>query len=207
MAIPAALGLIVLREPIVQLLFERGSFDHPATLLTAAALLGFSIGIPAQAVNLLATRAYYALHDARTPVVMGMISIVIDIGLSFPLRSWFGHAGLALANSLAAVANGMLLLWYLRRSLPEFRLRPYLIDLVKILIAATLMGVLVAGAAKIAAGYLNTGHSLGLLLQVGLAIAAGVAIFVSGILILRVSEVRFLLEMILKKTGLAKNRT
>ncbi len=113
--IPATIGLIALREPILSLLFERGAFDAETTRLTAQALLAYALGLAAFSTIKVAAPAYYALKDTRTPVRIAMISMganmVLNIILMFPLK----HAGLALATTLSACLNAGLLLHGLRK--------------------------------------------------------------------------------------------
>ena len=104
---PATFALILLRVPVIQLLFERGAFDHQATLATANAFLYFCIGLWPMAVNMVLTRAFYAYGDVKTPLYMGFLSIIVNVILCLALYRLlpFGGAGLAFANSVAAVSN------------------------------------------------------------------------------------------------------
>jgi putative peptidoglycan lipid II flippase len=118
LTLPAAVGLVILREPIIRLLFERGKFDAISTGLTAAALGFFALGLVGHAVVEIAVRAFYALKDTRTPVSIGILSMAISIGLSllfmrlFERLGWPAHGGLALANSIAVMLEmGLLLVW------------------------------------------------------------------------------------------------
>jgi len=115
--IPAMVGLIILREPIVALLFQRGEFDAEATRLTAQALLYYSIGLWAfSAVKIVAT-SFFAMQDTRTPVKMAGISIIANIILGVVLMKPLAHGGLALATSLASILNLGLLVRALRAKL------------------------------------------------------------------------------------------
>lgn len=114
-AVPTALGLAFFRTSLIRLLFERGAFDVRATSLTAAALFAYAPGLVGWAVSLVVPRAFYAGGDFLTPVVTGMVSVGLNLILSIFLLPLFGHAGLALANSLAALTNAALLLVFLPR--------------------------------------------------------------------------------------------
>ena len=89
--IPSMVGLIVLREPIVALLFKRGAFDTETTRLTAYALLYYAIGLWAFSGVRIVVSAFYALQDTRTPVRMAVISVVAKIILSVILMQWLAH--------------------------------------------------------------------------------------------------------------------
>jgi putative peptidoglycan lipid II flippase len=133
LTLPAAAGLLILRQPIVRLLFERGEFTAESTALTAWALGFFSLGLVGHAVVEIITRAFYALQDTKTPVAAGIMAMLLNIGLSlglmrgFAALRWPPHAGLALANSIAVTLEMAVLLWLLRPKmggLAEPRLAP-----------------------------------------------------------------------------------
>ncbi|HEY7869393.1 MAG TPA: murein biosynthesis integral membrane protein MurJ [Methylomirabilota bacterium] len=116
-AVPATVGLLLLGGPIVQLLFQRGEFSAADAALTAQALAGYAVGLPAFSATRIAAQTFYALGDTRTPVIVGFVAVAVNVVLAlllmFPLR----HTGLALASSLSAYVNVILLGWLLRRRL------------------------------------------------------------------------------------------
>jgi putative peptidoglycan lipid II flippase len=103
--IPAALGLMVLREPIIRVLFQHGQFVAASTRLTARALLYYAIGLPALATVKLVVPAFYSTRDTKTPVIVASISLVINIVLNILfLQVFFSrvqNGGPALATALA----------------------------------------------------------------------------------------------------------
>ena len=103
--IPAMVGLILLREPIVALLFQRGEFDAQATQLTAYALLYYALGLWAFSGTRIVVATFFALQDTQTPVKAAVVSILANIVLGFILMGPLGHGGLALATSLASILN------------------------------------------------------------------------------------------------------
>ncbi|MBE7473573.1 MAG: murein biosynthesis integral membrane protein MurJ [Anaerolineae bacterium] len=120
LTLPAAAGLLVLSEPLVRLLLERGKFDPAATTATAWALSFFALGLTGHAVVEIATRAFYALKNTKTPVAVGVAAMAVNIGLSWLLLrlfagwGWPPHGGLALANSIAVTLEMIALLALLR---------------------------------------------------------------------------------------------
>jgi putative peptidoglycan lipid II flippase len=120
LTLPASAGLIILREPIVRLLLERGAFDANSTVATAWALGFFSLGLVGHAVVEITTRAFYALKNTKTPVTVAVVTMFINIGLSVGLMNlfawldWLPHGGLALANSIAVTLEMVALLVLLR---------------------------------------------------------------------------------------------
>jgi putative peptidoglycan lipid II flippase len=118
--VPATVGVILLRVPIVHVLFERGRFSADDTLFTASALAYYSIGLlPYAAVNVQAT-AFYAHRDTRTPVKVGAFTFFLHLGLNFVLRGPMAHDGIALSTSLSAFADSLLLAWLLHRRVGDY---------------------------------------------------------------------------------------
>jgi putative peptidoglycan lipid II flippase len=117
LTVPASAGLIVLGEPIVRALLERGEFGAASTALTVAALRFYALGLLGQATVEIVTRAFYALQDTRTPVVVAALAMAANLLFALLLRPGLGHRGLALALSLASLLEAGLLLWLVRRRL------------------------------------------------------------------------------------------
>jgi putative peptidoglycan lipid II flippase len=123
LALPATVGLFLLRQPIVALFFQYGSFDARSTQLVAWALGFFTLGLVGHSVVEIVSRAFYALHDTRTPVLIGALAMALNIGLSFTLSPLFTrlgflpHGALALANTAATSLEMVALLWVMRRQL------------------------------------------------------------------------------------------
>jgi putative peptidoglycan lipid II flippase len=123
LTLPASVGLIILRQPIVAMLLERGAFDAASTRMTATALGFFSIGLVAHALVEFTARDFYALKNTKTPVGIGVFAMALNIVLSIWLMpffaewGWSPHGGLALANSLAVTVEMVILLVLLRRPL------------------------------------------------------------------------------------------
>jgi len=116
-SVPAAIGLFVLREPIVRVLYERGEFGPVETAGTAAALGFYAVGLVGWASAKIGVQAFYALGDTRTPVKVAIGSMGLNSVLALALAVPLAHAGLALATSCAAMANALALAWLLRRRL------------------------------------------------------------------------------------------
>jgi putative peptidoglycan lipid II flippase len=120
LALPATAGLLLLRVPIIRALFQGGEFTAESTASVAWALAFFAVGLAGHAGLEIVVRAFYALHDTRTPVAVGSaamaLNVVLSIALSrlFAALGWMPHGGLALANSLATFIETGWLLWLLR---------------------------------------------------------------------------------------------
>lgn len=114
---PASLGLILLRQPLVALLFQRGLFDEGSTEATSWALLFYSVGLFAHAMLEIVTRGFYALRDTKTPVAWSLLAMLLNVALGLTLMGPLGHGGLALGLSLATSAEAVVLFIILRRRL------------------------------------------------------------------------------------------
>lgn len=115
LTVPAALALIVIPEPIIQVLFERGAFDRAASEATALALMAYAIGLPAYVGIRVFTPGYFAREDTATPVRIAALAMLVNVGLNFALMGPLGHLGIALASSFSAWLNIALLIFVLAR--------------------------------------------------------------------------------------------
>ncbi len=146
LTIPAALALMAIPLPVVQVLFERGAFHFADTQATAAALAAFAAGLPAFVLIKVFSPAFFAREDTKTPMIFAAVSVGLNIALAIALFFWIRHVGIALATTVASWVNALLLgrtlsargYWLLdeptRRNLP------------RILVAALLMGALLLAA-------------------------------------------------------------
>ena len=117
LCIPSAVGLAVLGRPIVALIFEHGRFTSFDTVQTANALAAYSIGLAGYAAVKVLSPAFYALNDARTPMVISLGSIAVNYIMNSILVGPFGHVGLAFSTSTVALVNALLLAIFMRRRL------------------------------------------------------------------------------------------
>jgi len=191
--IPASVGMMVLREPIIKLLYGRGAFDQAAVEMTALALLYFAVGFPAQAANQVLTRTFYAMEDVSTPVCLGLVSVALNGVLSLWLVGRMGYSGLALANSVATVVNMVVLLVVLHGRLPGLDLLGLTLGVLKIGVAALAAGTAMAAVA----GWAGTAPGFGsLLLRLTIAAGVGGVTFLAGASLLRVPELRQFLGLV-----------
>jgi putative peptidoglycan lipid II flippase len=139
--IPATMGLIFLRYPIVQVLYERGRFTHEYTIYTGDALLFYSLGLYAYSLVKIVTPTFYALGDTKTPVKYAALVIAIKIAVNLLLIRQLGFMGLALGTAIASILNTALLLNALKKRIGGLGEHRVVITLAKITIASLLMGI------------------------------------------------------------------
>ena len=123
LSLPASLGLILLREPLIAVLFQRGEFTALSTQMVAWALLWYAAGLVGHNFVEVLSRAFYALHDTKTPVIVGTIAMTLNAIFSFAFSAlflqlgWLPHGGLALANSFATALEAATLFILMRKRL------------------------------------------------------------------------------------------
>lgn len=140
--IPASVGLMVLKSPIVKLIFERGVFDSKASEMTATALFYYTIGLVGFLLRDVISRAFYALKDTKTAMVNGSISLILNIVLSIILIKYLELGGLALASSISGITGTILLLFSLKKKIGDFGIREILVCIFKISIASVVMAIM-----------------------------------------------------------------
>jgi putative peptidoglycan lipid II flippase len=139
--VPATIGLIALARPIVELLLERGMFTEADSAATAAALMFYAPGLLGYSVVKIASPSFYSLRDSRTPVVVSVVSVLVNLGLNLVLVRIMGFRGLALGTAVAAMLNAGVLLILLSRRLDGLDGRRLGTAAARILSASVLMGL------------------------------------------------------------------
>ena len=149
LAIPSMVGLWLLGESLLTILLERGVWSASSTAATAWALRFFALGLPAFAILEVLARAFYALEDTRTPVLLGILAMLANIGFSLVLIGLVGDpnslergpfAGLALANASTTTIEALVLIYLLQRRVGGICERPLLMSVARMGLAAVLMG-------------------------------------------------------------------
>lgn len=197
LSIPASLGLIMLRVPLITLLYQGGRFDETSTSYVAWALLFYTIGLAGFCVVEIVSRAFYALHDTKTPVFVGVVTMSINIGLSFLFLNlftrwgWMPHGGLALSMTLASYLEMAILLFFMRRKLSGLEGSKLVNGLGKALAAGGFMALILWGWL-----HLTDGMSVWLVSLGGVAI--GILAYIMGLMVLRVPELKMAGQLVPK---------
>ena len=186
--VPATLGLIALAEPIVSLLYERNRFGPSDTIATAAALVFYAPGLLGYSAVKLASPTFYTLRDSRTPVVVSILSVAVNLSLNLVLVRVLGYAGLALGTTLAAIFNAGLLLWLLRRRLRGIEGRLLTVAALKITAASILMAIAARASWHALGAALPGDGELLRAVRVFLAIAVAVVVLAGAAKLFRIEE-------------------
>jgi putative peptidoglycan lipid II flippase len=199
--LPAGIGLIVLREPIVKLLFERMKFTAADTQLTSYALLFYSLTIFAHAAILMLPRAFYSLQDTKTPVIVSFISVGTSIFLNwfFLKYTQLGVGGFALSFSIMGLINMVLLMVILRRKIGGIRGRHIGESFLKSLAASLLMGGVIQIMMILSAPFTKHHGHLGAALIIFAGLVVGGIIFLISAWILKMEEIQMVVRLLQRK--------
>jgi putative peptidoglycan lipid II flippase len=201
--VPSMIGLIVLRTPIVDLLFRRGAFDAETTRLTAIALLYYGMGLWAFSTVRVVVSVFYALQDTKTPAKTAVVSIAANVILGIVLMGPLNHGGLALATSLASMINLGLLVRTLRTRLGGMGWKGILTSGGKTTAGSMIMGAVVWGVSRM---IIPCGDDAGSGLFTGLmgSIGAGIICFVVFSLLTKAPELDRIAAVVKKNMRIGK---
>lgn len=200
--IPAAIVLIMLREPIVMLLFERMMFSRQDTLLTAEALLFYSLTIFAHAAILLLPRAFYSLQDTKTPVIVSFISVGSSIFLNWFFLNYtnLGVKGFALSFSIMGLINMVLLMVILRRKIHGIRGYHIWESFSKATISSLIMGGAIYLVVWLSGPYTSRLNShLEAAIQVFLGLGFGMVVYLVSAWLLKMDELQTIINLVKQK--------
>jgi putative peptidoglycan lipid II flippase len=198
MALPASVGLILLSQPIVSMLFERGKTTATTTQMMAWALMWFAAGLVGHSIMEVLTRAFFAQQDTKTPVIIGVIAMGLNVIFSilfswmFAQIGWYPVGGLALANSLATALEATALFFVMQRRLHGLHGRMILNGFLRCAGAALGMGIALWLWLQGTAGMPSWVIALG-------GVMLGGLVYLVGVLLFRVPEVQALAGMLLKR--------
>ena len=198
LTLPTAIVMIVLRRPIVNLLFQYGSFGPEARELTQAAFLFYSLGLAGHALVQILARVYFASRDTTTPLALTLISIGSNVVLSVTLAPVLGINGLALANSIATLLEAALL-FILLASRARLRLVGLGVSTLKQLSASLLMGVAMFGFIRVTNlpfDLFVDPPKLVLALQTILAAAVGGLVYLAAAYLMQIGELQEIFAVI-----------
>lgn len=141
--IPMAVGVALLSKDIISLIYERGEFTAHSTLLTSGALKFYAIGMIGYGIMEILNKAFYAMQDAKTPMIVSGIAIVLNIVLSIVLVNSFGYTGLPLAASITSILTSVIMLWRINQKSKGIVDSNTFYELIKAIISAFAMGAVV----------------------------------------------------------------
>ncbi|MCE5254968.1 MAG: murein biosynthesis integral membrane protein MurJ [Actinomycetia bacterium] len=200
--VPATVGIILLRYPLIGLLLEHGEFTAADTKRTAWALLFLCLGLYAYAGRDTVTRVFYAYHDTRTPVKISVVTVALTIGLAYAFMQFLGVGGLTLGMTVALVVNFVVLMWLLRRKIGVIGLKRTAGSLLRVTGASAVMGAVVWAVDRALSLVVTSGlGGNALRVAVGIVVGAGTFFLVARLVKMReLAEAVDMLRAVLKRS-------
>lgn len=195
---PATVGLVLLRFPIIRMLFKYGRFTEESVHLVTGALLYHSMGLAGIGAARVVVQMFYSLKDTRTPVYLAAMVMAANVILCFTLKGPLQLGGIALAGSVTAFMNFFLLLWFLKRKVGGLFDRHTGVSALKSLGASLAMLGALYGLREAAEGFMDQGRLHNAAGTLGL-ILAGAGVFIAASLVLKNRDILALRDVILKK--------
>ena len=198
LALPASLGLILLREPVVAMLYQRGEFNAQSTALVAWALLWYAAGLLGHSIMEVLTRSFYAQHDTKTPVFIGAVAMGLNVVFSFtfaavfPKIGWEALGGLAFANSLATALEATVLFAVMRKRLDGIEGRHIARGFVQAAAGGLAMSLALVMWNQVGSGMSRWAVGLG-------GVAIGGIVYGMAMLVLQVPEAQGLIQIITRR--------
>jgi putative peptidoglycan lipid II flippase len=215
MTLPSACGLIVLGEPIIRLIYARGAFKESDVPMTALALAGYSIGLTGYAAIKVLSPAFYALDDAKTPMIIAIASIAVNAVASFFFRDWlsnfgvtpetphgYGHVGVALATSTVALVNFFALAVFMRKRIERLNGREIFSSFVRIAAASLAMSVVCYFSYHFLNNFFAVRTLVAKIIEAFAPIILGGVTFIVAAKLLGVSELEKLFKIFSRRLGL-----
>jgi putative peptidoglycan lipid II flippase len=174
--LPASVGLILVAEPAARLMFQHGQIgDHDAGLIARSTMV-YAAAIWAFSLLQIISRAYYAMHDTRTPLVMAIVNILINLIVEIPLLWRLGESGMAVGTVVSFAVQAVVMLWMLDQKIGGLELGRSAPSIAKMLIATLGMGAVCIGV-KLSPMYAHLHGRLGWLIQLSLLLSVGAGVY------------------------------
>lgn len=196
--LPITIGAIVLATPIVKVLFERGAFDDRSTQLTSTALIFYSIGMIGFGLRDILSKVFYSIKDTKTPMINGIIAMILNVILNFILVRVMGYAGLALATSLSAIICTIFLFMSLHKKIGYFGQDRILKTTFKSMISTIIMGLVTLKLYEFLFDNIGRG-SIETIVSLVCSVIIGVIIYGLLIFLLKVEEVNLIIDIVKKR--------
>jgi putative peptidoglycan lipid II flippase len=199
--IPATVGLLVLATPIVRVMYEHGRFTAHDTVATAAALQLYAVGLVGYSIVRIVSPVFYAIGANRTPVVVGIVTVLLNAALSVALvrGTTLAYRGLPLATSMAAIFNCVVLMLLLRQRLRGIDGRRLTSTIIRITIASMAMGATAFAADRTLSGALPDGRFTNEVLRLAIAIVSALGVLAASAFLLRIREFRLAFDAMTRR--------
>jgi putative peptidoglycan lipid II flippase len=198
LTIPAMAALMALNLPIISVLFQRGAFDVQAATLTGQALFCYALGLWAFSVLRVFVSSFYALKDSKWPLKAAVITLIVNAAASLALMVPLAHNGIALAGSLSAMVNVLVLAWVLKDKIGTYLDRAFYVSVLKIILSAVIMLGAIGLVQYLMPWSTQAGFETRLIFLV-LAVAAGIITFFASAYLLKSPEMHAFIRILKRK--------
>jgi putative peptidoglycan lipid II flippase len=195
LTVPAAIGFLAVGTPIVRLILEHHRFHSHDTIYTVKALAGYSLQIPFVGIDQLLIFAFYARKNTVTPMIIGVLGVLLYVVLGYILKAHLNIFGLALANTIQNSTHGMVLLVLLIATIGPFGGRSILRSIGTTLLAGAVMGMLTALATEAVSSQVGVGSLSAKIFTVGVALLVAGVSYLGCAALLRSDELSFVLRL------------
>ncbi len=190
--IPISMGVILFREEIITIVYKRGMYSESAVSLTVMALTGYAIGIFFTGVRDILNSILFSMGKTKITAKNGVIGVIINIALSLTLSKKFGILGITVASSIAMMVTSILLLINITKLVGEFKVKPLMIKLIKIVISSAIMSLVII----LAKGFIA---SMPIILFVIVGTIIGIITYFIMTLILKIEEIKEIVNLFKNK--------
>lgn len=190
--IPISMGVILFREEIITIVYKRGMYSESAVSLTVMALTGYAIGIFFTGVRDILNSILFSMGKTKITAKNGVIGVIINIALSLTLSKKFGILGITVASSIAMMVISILLLINITKLVGEFKVKPLMIKLIKIVISSAIMSLVII----LAKGFIA---SMPIILFVIVGTIIGIITYFIMTLILKIEEIKEIVNLFKNK--------
>jgi len=193
--LPLTVGVMLMSEPLVRLLYEWKSWDSFSTVITARALSFMSLGMVGYGIQNVLSRAFYADRDGKTPLISGVISIAVNLILCILLSDSMDVAGLSLATAVSSGISALILLAPTVRRFPKLWNRAFWSGILKMALCSGIMGIVVFLVHSLLAGVL-TDSLVSRIMLLGIPALCGIVVYFTAALALHLQELDVLRKII-----------
>ena len=184
--VPAAIALLVIPVEIISVIFERGNFTPADSLQTGKALAAFAVGLPGYVLIKVLQPGYFAREDTKSPMKMAGVTVAVNVVFSLALFPFFGHVGIAIATSIAAWVN-VILLWLGLKGFVTLQQKNWR-RLGGMVLASSVMALGLLAAKSMMSGWLHGGVFWQKLISMVLLVGFGMTLYALGVLLLKVTD-------------------
>lgn len=195
--LPCTVAMIILRIPVIDLLFKHGKFDERAVGMTAGALLFYSLGLVFIGIRDVFGKAFYAIQDTKTPMMNAIIGIFFNIVLNLTLVKFMGIRGLALATSTSAAICAILLGINLKKKVDGVNFKMLFSTGMKIIISSAVMGIVIFAVKVFLGGHLT--GKMGDLILILISAVVGIGVYAAMAAFLKIEEFYVFIDMLKAK--------